>query len=70
MSNYPANCPILEQTADGVCAGRCWHLLTDGECPRHGDVREEVRQYCETGKGTLENTMRKRKGLKLLGGAR
>ena len=61
------HCPINEQTADGDCVGRCWHTLTDGKtCPRHGDVSDEVRRFEETGRCTLENVMRKRKGLPLL----
>lgn len=62
------NCPINEQTGDGRTCGRCWHYLPDGKtCPRHGDVEDEVRRHIETGHSTLENIMRKRKGLKLLG---
>ena len=62
------NCPILEQTGDGNNCGRCWHHLPDGQtCPRHGDVTVEVLHYKHTGKCTLENSMRKRKGLVLLG---
>lgn len=34
---------------------------------RHGDVEVEVRHFEATGKCTLENKMRERKGLKLLG---
>ena len=62
------NCPIKEQTADGSPCGRCWFHLPDGKtCPRHGDVTEEVERFKETGHTTLENVMRKRKGLSLLG---
>jgi len=62
------NCPINEQTGDGHNVGRCWCYLEDGvTCPRHGDVSVEVERFNETGKCTLENEMRKRKGLKLLG---
>lgn len=62
------NCPILEQTGDGRSCGRCWHFLPDGKtCPRHGDVEVEVKRYAETGCGTVENEMRQRKGLPLLG---
>ncbi len=58
------NCPINEQTADGVVVGRCWYHLPDGvTCPRHGDVSVEVERFCETGHTTLENVMLKRKGL-------
>lgn len=33
------NCPVIETTADGVSAGRCWFYMEDGKtCPRHGDV--------------------------------
>jgi len=52
---FPNNCPILEQTADGYCVGRCWFNLKDGKfCPRHGDVSKAVDHYVETGKVTLE----------------
>jgi len=62
------NCPINEQTGDGVSCGRCWFHLPDGKtCPRHGDVADEVRRFKETGHTTLENVMRKRKGLPTLG---
>ena len=62
------NCPIIEQTADGDRCGRCWYHLPDGKtCPRHGDVHKEVEQYERTGITTLENVMRKRKGLSQLG---
>ena len=58
------NCPIIEQTADGVSCGRCCHYLPDGiTCPRHGEVTPEVSRLMETGHGTLENIMRKRRGL-------
>jgi len=63
------NCPINEQTGDGIPVGRCWFHLPDGvTCPRHGDVAEEVKRFEETGKCTLENVMRDRKGLPLYGG--
>lgn len=62
------NCPIIEQTYDGVPCGRCWFHLPDGRtCPRHGDVGEEVDRFVQDGHLTLENVMRKRKGKKLLG---
>ena len=58
------NCPIIEQTADGVRCGRCdFHLLDGRTCPRHGDVGPEVDQWNEIHLTTLENVMRKRKGL-------
>ena len=61
------NCPILEQTGDGTVCGRCWFFLRDGiTCPRHDDVEPEVTFFKSTGKLTLENNMRKRKGLSLL----
>ena len=64
------NCPIREQTADGVVVGRCWFHLPDGKtCPRHGDVYPEVVHCQSTGLTTLENVMLKRKGLPLLGKA-
>lgn len=64
---FPNNCPILEQTADGYNVGRCWFHLENNKCPRHGDVTEEIIKYRDTGKCTLENDMRKRKGLPELG---
>lgn len=62
------NCPINEQTRDGWISGRCCFLLPDGKtCHRHGDVSEEVERFRATGRMTLENVMRKRKGWALLG---
>lgn len=61
------HCPIMEQTADGVTCGRCWFALSDNVCRRHGNVMVEVQRFQSTGKCTLENEMRKRKGLILLG---
>lgn len=62
------NCPIHEQTGDGKGVGRCWFYLPDGKtCPRHGDVSVEVTEFETTGKTTLENKMRQRKGMVLLG---
>jgi hypothetical protein len=49
------HCPILEQTADGRCVGRCWYYLHNNICPRHGDVSAAVNNY-QQGKGlTLES---------------
>jgi hypothetical protein len=60
------NCPIQEQTADGVRVGRCWFHLQDGvTCPRQGEVSAEVNFFNATGFTTLEHVMRKRKGLAL-----
>jgi hypothetical protein len=62
------HCPIYEQTADGTRVGRCWHTLSDQyDCPRHGDVAAEYAHFLFTGRLTLENRMRERKGLPLLG---
>ena len=62
------NCPINEQTGDGVRVGQCCFYLEDGiTCPRHGDVSVEVEYYLQTKKCTIENDMLKRKGLPLLG---
>ena len=58
LDEFPAqsNCPINEQTADGVAVGRCWFHLPDGKtCPRHGDVSKEVAYYKQTGRTTLES---------------
>ncbi len=61
------NCPINEQTGDGRICGRCYCYLPDGvTCPRHGDVSVEVDHFHESGKTTLENTMRARKGMTIL----
>lgn len=66
--SHSTNCPILEQTADGVNVGRCCYHLPDGQtCPRHGNVAVEVAENISTGKCTLENRMRKRKNLPELG---
>ena len=65
------NCPINEQIGEGIACGRCCLFLPDGmTCPRHGDVYIEVAHFNKTGKTTLENTMRARKGKQLLGGDR
>lgn len=53
---FSGNCPINEQTGDGVVVGRCWFSLENGvTCPRHGDVSKEVQTFNKTGKLTLEN---------------
>ena len=69
MRSDGKNCPILEQTADGDCVGRCWFHLPDGKtCPRHGNVSVEVAIFNENdGECTLENVYRKRIGKPLLG---
>jgi len=65
------NCPINEQNGDGQIVGRCWHYLPDGiTCPRHGDVSVEVERFENTGRMTLENIMRQRKGLSHLKASR
>lgn len=46
------HCPILEQTADGVCVGRCWFNLDGHICPRHGDVQKAVDKF-ERGDGLM-----------------
>ncbi len=64
MKGKEMNCPIMEQTADGVTCGRCWYHLAGGDvCERHGFVGPEVAKYNSSGLTTLENEMRKRKGL-------
>jgi len=46
----PANCAVLEKTADGQAVGRCWiHLLAGKYCSRHGDVSAIQQLYVETG---------------------
>ena len=61
------HCPIIEQTADGNTCGRCWFLLWDNVCERHGDVSDEVERFEKEGHCTIENVMRRRKGLPQLG---
>lgn len=63
----PVNCPIMEQTADGVNCGRCWFKLEGTVCPRHGDVEVECDVYADSGRCTLENDLRRRRGIALLG---
>jgi hypothetical protein len=45
MTDFLNNCAIRQRTADGVSVGRCWHWLTDGRCPLHGDVRVAMSRY-------------------------
>ncbi len=55
QKSFLRNCPILERTADGRAVGRCWFYVDDnGCCERHGNVREALRTYRETGKLTDE----------------
>lgn len=35
---WPRNCPVIERTADGINVGLCWFHLTEGVCPRHGQI--------------------------------
>lgn len=57
------NCPINEQTGDGVVVGRCcFSLDSQYQCPIHGDVSEEFKHFNETGELTLENKQRERIG--------
>ena len=57
------NCPINQQTGDGIAVGCCWYHLFDGKtCPCHGDVEFEVNHFNETGETTLEWVMVNRKG--------
>ena len=65
--SFDNSCPINEQTADGTTVGRCWFGLVNGQCRRHGDVSKYVEVYRETGQMTLENDMRRDRGLPLLG---
>jgi hypothetical protein len=40
-NSFPNNCPVIEQTADGVEVGVCTFFLPDGKtCPRHGDISQ------------------------------
>lgn len=62
------NCPIIEQTGDGVSCGRCCFYLPDGKtCLRHGDVSVYVTRYETEGHLTLQNVMRRDRGQALLG---
>jgi hypothetical protein len=36
---FPANCPVIEQTGDGVEVGTCTYYAPGGICPRHGNWR-------------------------------
>ncbi len=47
------NCPI----SDG--RNRCWEPLEDNTCPVHGDVSEQVKHYCETGRLSKLNGVEK-----------
>ena len=41
----PSNCPLIEQTGDGVEVGTCCFYMPDGKtCPRHGDVDKLIRE--------------------------
>lgn len=53
---FENNCPINEQTADGVQVGRCYYYLNQNVCPRHGDVSLALSRYKITGELTLEST--------------
>jgi len=56
IENKISNCPINEQTGDGIAVGRCWLFLKDGKiCSRHGDVSKAIEYYKKTGKLLLEN---------------
>jgi hypothetical protein len=62
------NCPINEQTGDGIPVGKCDFYLKDGiECPRHGDVSIELSVFNKDRKLTLENALRSRRGETHLG---
>ena len=38
---HPRNCPVIEETGDGIPCGVCTFYMKDGKtCPRHGKVRE------------------------------
>lgn len=45
VGNYNGSfktCPVREHTADGFPVGRCWHTLSKGNCPIHGNVLELI----------------------------
>lgn len=47
---FDKNCAIMERTADGRAAGRCWFYVGDSlVCPRHGDVEFVQKHYTDTG---------------------
>jgi hypothetical protein len=37
---WPNNCPVIEQTGDGIECGTCTYRAPNGICPRHGDWRK------------------------------
>jgi len=40
---FRSNCPVIEQTADGVEVGTCTFYMEDGKtCPRHGDINQYI----------------------------
>ena len=51
---FGSNCPILERTADGDRAGRCWYHCPGDVCPRHGDVAKALARFREDGSLTDE----------------
>ena len=50
-----SNCPILERTADGTSAGRCWFYCPDDVCPRHGSVGAAIERHQADGSLTDED---------------
>lgn len=55
------NCPIIEVTGDNVRVGRCWFYCPDDVCPRHGNVKQPLEYYRETGKLTCERIIKIKK---------
>ena len=38
---FPNNCPVVEETADGISVGLCWFYIGEEKtCPRHGKINE------------------------------
>lgn len=41
FKSFPKNCPVIEETADGVSCGVCtFYIGTEKVCPRHGKIVE------------------------------
>jgi hypothetical protein len=58
----PSACAVYERTGDGRGVGRCWHLVVDGKCERHGDVTKVQEKYVRTGRLTDEGDLYESRG--------
>lgn len=54
-------CAVNERTGDGRSVGRCWFVVVEGRCPRHGDVTAVQERLRTTGKLTDERDLPQRK---------